>query len=136
MSTRSDSSTLVLAGIVFAHLAVTIAHGVAHVGASVLLGPAALAFVVVIIQAGPLAGLAYGRVHPVAGALIVASTMMAALMFGVINHYLVEGADHVSQVAGGWQSLFASTAALLFVTEAAGAAAGLWCSSRALRRVS
>jgi hypothetical protein len=131
-----NGSTVILAGIVFAHLAVTIAHGIAHVGASVLLGPAAMVFVVAIIQVGPLAGLAYSRVQPVAGALIVASTMMAALMFGVINHYLVHGADHVSHVSAGWHGLFASTAALLFVTEAAGVAAGLWCSSRALRRIS
>ena len=121
---------------VFLHLAVTLVHGAAHIGAAVALGPAALAFVIVVIQIGPLAGLAYARAHPIAGALAVAATMAAALLFGLLNHFLVQGTDHVSHVAAEWRPLFESTAALLVVTEAAGVAAGLWGVSRAFGRVS
>ena len=121
---------ITLTTIVFVHLGVTLAHGVAHLGAAVSLAPAALAFVVLVIEIGPIAGLAYSRVRPAAGAIVVAATMAAALVFGLVNHFLVQGIDHVSHVATPWRPLFGSTAVLLLVTEAAGVAAGIWCSAR------
>jgi hypothetical protein len=130
----TDNSRIAMAGVVFMHFVVTLAHGAAHTGASVSLGPAALAFVVVVIEIGPFAGLAYARRRPIAGALIVAATMSAALVFGLVNHFLVHGQDHVSHVAGQWRPLFGLTAALLVLTEAAGVAAGIWAGSRAFRR--
>ena len=110
---------------VFLHLAVTLLHGAAHVGAAVPLTPASAIFVLVVIQFGPLAGLASARVRPRTGAAIVAGTMAGALLFGVANHFLIAGADHVSQVAGAWRSTFGITAALLLLTESAGVVAGV-----------
>jgi hypothetical protein len=133
---RKDPSTTILASIVLVHLALTVIHGVAHVGAAVSLDPAALAFVILVIQLGPLAGLAYMRIRPVAGARVVAATMAGALVFGVINHFLIAGIDHVSHVAADWQWLFGSTAVLLALTEAAGGVVGLWCASRRLAAAS
>ena len=47
-------------------------------------------------------------------------SMAGALVFGLVNHFFIQGADHVAHVAREWRTLFASTAALLAVLEAAG----------------
>jgi len=111
-----------LTAVVLAHLAVSIVHGAAHTGAVVPLTRAGNLFVYVVILAGPLAGLLIWRFRPVAGAWIVAASMAGALVFGLINHFIISGPDHVAHVAADWQSLFAVTAALLAVSEAAGVA--------------
>ena len=114
-----------LAGIVLLHLAVSVVHGTAHSGAQVMLGPAGTWFVYIVILAGPLIGLAVAVRQPELGAAIVGATMAASLVFGLINHFIVQGTDHVSHVAPEWRTLFASTAALLAVLEAAGTAVGV-----------
>ena len=65
-----------------------------------------------------------------AGAAIVAATMAGALVFGLINHFIIDGSDHVAHVAREWRTLFGDTAALLVVIEAAGAAIGFWSAQR------
>src|SRR4029077_5082074 len=82
-------------------------------------------FVYIVILAGPLAGLALSRWRPQAGAALVALTMTGALVFGVVNHFIIPGSDHVTHVAREWQSLFAATAALLALLEAAGGRGGV-----------
>ena len=54
---RTDTAWL--AALVMVHLVVAVVHGVAHSGAHVPLSPTALAFVIVVIQIGPLVGLAH-----------------------------------------------------------------------------
>jgi hypothetical protein len=111
-----------LAGIVIAHLGISVVHGWAHAGAQVFLPPAAMLFVYVVIAAGPIAGLMVLRRRERLGAGVIAVTMTAALLFGVVNHFIIAGSDHVSHVDAEWRALFASTAALLAIAEAAGAA--------------
>jgi hypothetical protein len=125
-----------LAGIVSIHLAISIAHGRAHTGAQVPLPLAAALFVYIVILAGPIAGRAMTRWRPRAGALIVTASMTGALVFGLVNHFLIDGPDHVAHVAAGWRTLFSVTAALLVVSEAAGIAVGIQQerSSRSERR--
>ena len=132
---RAGRGTRALAAIVLAHLAISVVHGAAHTGARVELGAAATAFVYIVILAGPLAGLAIAMIGSAPadptgtrqrfGAAIVAATMAGALVFGLVNHFFIQGADHVAHVAREWRVLFASTAALLAVLEAAGAAIGI-----------
>jgi hypothetical protein len=117
---RTSGLDTALSAVVFTHLAVSLVHGAAHAGAAVPVTPAAALFVLLIIEIGPLAGLAWARIRPREGGAIVAASMTGALLFGLANHFLIAGADHVSQVAGPWRGLFGSTAGLLFVTEAAG----------------
>jgi hypothetical protein len=74
---------------------------------------------------GPFAGLALSRWRPAAGAWLVAATMTGALVFGIVNHFLIVSPDHVSQVSGQGQGLFRTTAVLLVLTEAAGIGAGI-----------
>jgi hypothetical protein len=139
---RAGRGTRTLAAIVLAHLAISVVHGTAHTGARVELGAAGMAFVYIVILAGPLAGLAIvmaGRssADPTGGqrlgAAIVAVSMAGALVFGLVNHFFIQGADHVAHVAREWRVLFASTAALLAVLEAAGTVAGIRGAARVRR---
>jgi len=114
-----------LAAVVLVHLAVSLVHGAAHAGAVVTLGAAGTAFVYIVILAGPLIGLALAVRQPELGSWLVALTMAGALVFGLVNHFIIQGTDHVAHVAPEWRTLFASTAALLAILEAAGTAIGL-----------
>jgi len=113
-----------LAAVVVLHLIVTAGHGWAH-GAGVALGWASLAFVVVVIQAAPLFGLAWMLWNPLSGARLMGIAMAASLLFGLLNHFVIPSPDHVAYVAAQWRPLFQTTALLLVVTEAAGAIHGL-----------
>lgn len=109
-----------MAAAVLVHLVISMAHGAAHDGAHVLMSPAANLFVFIVILAGPLAGLALSWRSKRLGGAIVALTMGASLLFGFVNHFVLESADHVSHVEEQWRLLFGTTAALLTVTEALG----------------
>jgi hypothetical protein len=124
-----------LAAVVIVHLIVSFVHGAAHSGAQVALGPAATMFVYLVILAGPLAGLAVAWRSPHVGGAIVALAMAGSLLFGLVNHFIFPGTDHVAHVAAAWRPLFASTAALLVVIEAAGTAIGVR-TARRVRRAS
>jgi len=115
-----------LTAVVLGHLAVNIVHGAAHISAAVPMTLAGNLFVYIVILAGPLAGLAIWRWHADAGAWIVAGSMAGALVFGLVNHFIINGPDHVVHVAAQWRLLFAATAALLVVFEGAGTVVGLW----------
>lgn len=122
-----------LAAVVLVHLAINVAHGSAHTGAQVPLPLAGAVFVYVVILAGPLAGLALWRWRPRPGAWLVAASMTGALVFGLVNHFIIDGQDHVAQVAADWRTLFGVTATLLVVAEAAGAAVGIWAAKSDLK---
>ena len=109
-----------MAAAVLVHLAISLAHGAAHNGAQVLLSPAANLFVFVVILAGPLAGLALSWRYERLGSLIVALAMAGSLIFGFVNHFVLESPDHVRHVAAQWRMLFGTTAVLLALTEALG----------------
>ena len=107
-----------------------------HLSIVIFLPLAGALFVYIVILASPLVGLAVSRWRPRTGAWIVALSFSGALLFGLINHFIIAGPDHVSHVAAEWRALFGVTAALLLATEAAGAAIGVWCARRRVRRAS
>src|SRR4051812_11333382 len=78
-----------LLAVVLVHLAVSIFHGQAHTGAHVALSAAAAAFVYIVILAGPLVGLALLRWHAAAGAWTIAASLGGALVFGLVNHFII-----------------------------------------------
>jgi hypothetical protein len=129
-----DKTLMALAVVVLLHLGPTLAHGSAHGSARVELPPAGLAFVLLVVVIGPLAGLAWAVRDPRAGARLVGAAMAASLLFGLINHFLIPGADHVAHVVGPSRALFGVTAVLLAISEAAGAALGLARGFRPARR--
>ena len=53
-------------------------------------------------------------------ALGKAVTMAASLLFGVVNHFIIDSPDHISRIAAPWQRQFAITAVLLAITELLG----------------
>jgi hypothetical protein len=108
-----------LGAAVLAHLAVSVLHGMAHTGAHVPLSPGATVFVYAVILAGPLAGWAVSWAAERTGNWLVAGTMAAALVFGVVNHFMRDSPDQIGHVAPQWRPLFATTAVLLAVIEAA-----------------
>ena len=93
-------------------------------------------FVYIVILAGPVAGLVVSIRLERLGAALVAAAMVGALVFGVINHFIVPGSDHVAHVAAAWRRLFATTAALLAIIESGGAAIALRLALARTRRAS
>jgi len=120
MSTNRRRVRTALVAAVLAHLVISIAHGTAHTGAHVPLSPAASLFVYAVILAGPLVGLALVWLAESLGTWVIMLTMAGSLVFGVINHFVFDSPDHVSQVDPQWRLLFATTAVLLAATEVLG----------------
>jgi hypothetical protein len=123
-----------LVAVVLTHLAINIAHGRAHDGGEVPLTAVSTLFVYSVILAAPLVGLGVWRWQPRLGGWTVAASMSGALVFGLVNHFIIDGSDHVAHVAAAWRQLFGVTAALLVVCEATGAAVGIWSASPASGR--
>ena len=109
-----------LAGVVIAHLAISLLHGAAHAQAHIPMSRPANLFVFVVILAGPLIGLAWMLRSRRIGAWLIGTTMAASLVFGLVNHFVAATPDHVSHVDPRWQPMFAVTAVLLALTEALG----------------
>jgi hypothetical protein len=106
--------------VVLAHLVISFVHGAAHAQAHVPLSLAANLFVYIVILAGPLLGLVLAWKARRIGSVVIACAMAGALVFGLVNHFVLASADHVSHVDPQWRALFATTAVLLAVTEALG----------------
>ena len=93
--------------IVVAHLAVSLVHGAAHSGAAVPLSALQNVFVWVVILAGPLAALWLIRTGRPLGPELLALTMGGSLVFGIVNHFVIESADHVAHItADAWRLPF------------------------------
>lgn len=132
-----DRVDVALAAVVLVHLAVALVHGQAHQGASVALSDGGNLFVLIVIIIGPLAGLAWSWfVNQRAGAWVIATTMAASLVFGVVNHFVLMSPDHVSQVDAAWRRQFGSTAVLLACIETVGSGVGVWRAVRSKWRIS
>jgi len=107
--------------LVIGHFVIAIAHGLAHQGAQVpLSGPSRL-FVFAVILAGPLVGLVLTKSAEKLGSWIIAITMAAAFVFGLVNHFVVAGSDRVDHITRQSRPLFVTTAVLLASSEVLGA---------------
>ena len=119
-----NTPRIALAAVVVLHLLVSLVHGWAHGMAGVSGNGPAMAFVVIVIIAGPLVGLAWMWKSAVVGARIIGATMAASLLFGLVNHFIIAGPDRVDHVVAHAQTLFEVTALMLVLTEAAGSVLG------------
>lgn len=120
MEPQRTSARRWLTAIVLAHFAISIVHGSAHVEAHVPLSVAANVFVFTVILAGPLVGLTWAWVNPRGGSRVVAVSMAGSFVFGVVNHFLLAGPDHVAHGAAPSRVLFATSAVLVAISEAMG----------------
>ena len=116
--------------VVWLHVLVVILHAVAHIGAHIL--PASFfdyAFIVVVIMIAPVVALFLLKNAPQSrlGALLLFLSMLGALLYGLVNHFLLPGADNATHMLPGvWQLPFLLTSYLLLILEAAGSVIGVW----------
>jgi hypothetical protein len=122
MNKHLHTSWIWLAAAVIAHLAVSMIHGTAHARAGIPMSAAQTVFIFVVILAGPPIGLGLMWFRQRAGALTVAYAMGASLVFGLVNHFVVAGPDHVTHVVAPVRAVFATTAIFLVLTEGLGTA--------------
>ena len=120
MARNGRSLRIWLVGVVLVHLGLSLVHGAAHAQANVPLSRAGTLFVFIVILAGPLVGLALTWPAERLGSWLVALTMAGSLVFGLVNHFVLDSADHVTHVQPEWRALFATTAVLLALTELLG----------------
>jgi FtsH-binding integral membrane protein len=131
MKQRISTKETLLAMLVLLHLCVAVAHAIAHVQAPVPLSRPALSFVITFALVGPVMGLVMQRtVYPRGGAWVIAATLAGAFWFGLVNHFLTFGPDHVTRVQEAWRALFETTAVFLAVTELFGSGVAVWCAAR------
>lgn len=112
---------------VLVHAVVTSAHGIAHLAIPVTLPFFSSLFVGVVIGLMPFVAVwmlwraSYARLGM--GLLMV--SMLAALLFGVYNHFIAISPDHVSHVPDHEATpIFQATAYTIMVLEAIGVAIG------------
>jgi hypothetical protein len=116
-----------LVAIVVVHLVVALWHGVAHAHVPVPLTGMQTAFVAVVIFALPLVGvpLLWTSRRSLA-AWIIAGSMLASLLFGFLNHFVLDSPDYVIRVPEhAWRHSFVESAALVAISEAIGTVLGL-----------
>ncbi len=126
-ATKTDRRlSLWLGAIVIVHLAVGLWHGAAHVEVPVPLNPVQTAFVWVVITFMPLAGLALLWTNRrQAAALVIGTSMLASLLFGVFYHFIHHSPDHVAEVPDGpWRRSFVLSAVAVAVAELLGTLLG------------
>ncbi len=132
MSERRRSLDGLLILIVLAHLAVTVLHGRAHSGAVVPVSTVASVFIVSVIVTAPIVGAVVLWFFSTEwGAWVLALSLAASLIFGVVNHFILESPDHVARIASEWKGLFTVTAVLLALTEALGSGLAFWRAAHA-----
>jgi len=135
MSDRNRVLDGLLILVVLAHLAVTVFHGRAHTGAVVPVSTMATFFIFSVIIVAPLVGAVVLWFFSIeTGAWLLALSLAASLIFGVVNHFILESPDHIARIAAAWKGLFTATAVLLALTEALGSGLAFWRAAQVRMR--
>ncbi|HEV2237193.1 MAG TPA: hypothetical protein VGR57_11080 [Ktedonobacterales bacterium] len=109
------------------HAVVELLHGVSHVVLGVVPSVADLAFILVVIGILPIALLPFVLRGSRAGIALFALAFAGSWLYGMVNHFVIEGADHVPGLDHGvWQAMFTVTGALILGLEAAGTLLAVW----------
>jgi len=120
---------------VVVHFLVAGWHGASHQMLPVPLSALQTAFVAIVIIALPLVGaaLTYSR-YLLPGAAIVFASMLASLVFGLVNHFIVVSPDNVWCIPQApWRASFISSAVVVAASEAFGTCCGAWALWRLMR---
>jgi hypothetical protein len=116
-----------LVAIVLVHFLVLLWHGAAHRRLAIPLTAWQTAFVGLVIFLLPLIGASLlWTNHSRAAAQLIALSMFGALVFGVVNHFMLISPDHITVVpTHPCRYSFIFSAALLVVTETVGTVLGV-----------
>ena len=138
-STQSGLRPFVITAalVVLVHTVMMLVHGAAHMRLKVELSTWAKIYVLCVVGIGPIAGFFLLRSsRQRTGAAILFTTMLGALLFGLWNHFIAHGPDHVMHLeAGAWRLPFQATAVLLAVSETAGAIVALMLLSGLTKQI-
>lgn len=113
--------------VVAIHTAVAFVHNQAHRQIDVTLSNfQSIYALVVIIIAPAVAAAIIWRGHQRRGATVLVLSLLASLVFGVVNHFTIDSPDQLAHISNdGWGKIFTITAYALALTELVGIAAGL-----------
>jgi hypothetical protein len=114
--------------VVALHALTLVVHNQAHQALPVPLSTLQNAFAIGVIVVAPvLAAFLISRGAPRFGATLLVASMFGSLVFGVVNHYVLESPDNVAQIPDtSWGGAFRWSAHLMALAEVAGMAAGAW----------
>ncbi|MFA5775895.1 MAG: hypothetical protein WC864_11040 [Ilumatobacteraceae bacterium] len=113
--------------VVAIHTAVAFIHSQAHRQIDVTLSnfQSAYALIVIVVAPGVAAAIIW-RGHPRRGANLLVISMLASVIFGVVNHFVIDSSDQLAHISNdGWGKIFIVTAYALAISELVGIAAGL-----------
>jgi hypothetical protein len=126
-SGRIAAMARALVWLVGAHSVVGLLHGVSHVVLGVVPSAADIAFILVVIGVLPIVSLPFILRGSQTGIALYALTFAASWLYGMLNHFFLEGADHVPGLEhGSWQAMFTITGAMILGLEAAGTLLAVW----------
>ena len=126
----SEDRTVAWVGtaVVAVHGLVNAAHAAAHSELGVEMSKCQETFILLVIGLSPLVAAvllwtAYARL----GAVLLAGSMAAALVFGGYYHYIAVSPDHVEHLPpGDARGLFRASAVFVAASQALGIVVGLW----------
>jgi Na+(H+)/acetate symporter ActP len=103
-------------------------HGLAHQQLGVGLNLWQQTFVLIVITIAPLVAMAlYWTRYARQGALLLWTSMLAGMLFGIYHHFIAVSTDHVSHLPeGDAQGFFIATAVLLIPAEIVATGFGFW----------
>lgn len=112
--------------VVAVHAIVAIIHSQAHQQVNVVLTNFQSTFAVIVIVVAPaVAAAIIWRGHPRMGSTMLVLSLLASLIFGVANHFVIDSPDQLAHIAtDGWGKIFTVSAYALAVTELIGVLAG------------
>ena len=113
--------------IVAIHTGVAFVHNQAHRQIDVTLSNFQSTYALVVIVIAPaVAAAIIWRGHPHRGASLLVLSMLASLVFGIVNHFVIDSTDQLAHISNdGWGNIFTVTAYALAFTELVGIVAGL-----------
>jgi len=113
--------------VVAIHTAAAFVHNQAHRQIDVTLSnfQSTYALIVIVVAPGVAAAIIW-RGHPHRGATVLVLSMFASLIFGIVNHFMIDSSDQLAHISNdGWGNIFTVTAYALALIEAVGIVAGM-----------
>ena len=113
--------------VVAIHTIVAFVHNQAHRQIDVALSNFQSTYALIVIVIAPaVAAAIIWRGNPRRGATVLVLSLLASIVFGFVNHFVIDSSDQLAHIANdGWGKIFIVTAYALAVIELVGIATGL-----------